>query len=66
MYQSPLHYCQSCNIWVALDQSVEQCRRLNSCPGPCPYQELFAAVAEERKRLIAIVEKRLKAERCTA
>lgn len=46
MFQSPLHFCEVRKTWVALDQSVEQCRVANGCAGPCPHCRYFLMPAD--------------------
>lgn len=46
MFQSPLHFCAVRKTWVALDQSVEQCRAANGCTEPCPHCRYFMMTAD--------------------
>ncbi len=42
MFDSPLHYCDSCRHFVALDEGFEECRRLHGCEAAtCPMARLF-------------------------
>lgn len=51
MFHSLIHLCEVKRVWVALDESVEQCCEINGCER-CPYEALFAAVGDEYRRCI--------------
>lgn len=42
MYNSPLHYCHACKQYVALDQTIEDCRAEHDCKiEHCPLAHLL-------------------------
>ncbi len=44
MFESPLEWCRVCKEWVALDQTVEECKRQHRCrDGDCPMMALLLA-----------------------
>ena len=51
MFHCLIHLCEVKRVWVALDESVEQCREMNGCER-CPYEALFAAVGDQYRRCI--------------
>lgn len=44
MFDSPLEWCRVCKEWIALDQTVEECKRQHCCrDGECPMGALLWA-----------------------
>ncbi len=50
MFESPLHFCPVQKTWVALDQSVEQCRAASGCAGLCPLCRYFMVLSDAMRR----------------
>ena len=45
MFDSPLHFCEKCKQYVALDQSRRECAREQDCRvATCPLERYFVGV----------------------
>ncbi len=42
MFDSPLHFCEACRSYVALDRSQGECAREHGCSPPCPLVRFFS------------------------